>query len=434
MNGFILTAESMLSRVKIKGYKSFQDVDVRLKPVTILIGPNASGKSNFLDALHFLHLAVTQTSLSAAFQSHRGYPLECLYRGDDKGGGIFSIQAWVELSPSVVHDVEEDIRKFGKETSQRKRYIYHKRLCYELSIEIDSIGGARVRSENLFAVRKGGEGKSRRPFLETTLDGKIRLRMEGQAHPRYFEVGRDRTVLGYEDLYKPHYPHLVAFKEELSRWAFFYLEPRSLMRREEPRRETLRIGSEGENLASFLNTLKGREEHKPAFRAIEKNLHLLVPSITRLDVRVDDEGFLHLILYENGRRISSRTVSEGTLRLLGILSIVTGIRPNTLIGYEEPENGVHPQRLKDIAEIFEKSAVSADGKVLRQVILTTHSPRLPLHFNYQPGSGFCEILVFQKKEGKTSILPFNEFKEAHPLFRESSLEDALKEMERVGLD
>ena len=66
----------MITRVFIKGYKSLRDIDISLKPLTVIVGPNASGKSNLLDALGLLSRIVTSRTINEAFDEHRGLPLE----------------------------------------------------------------------------------------------------------------------------------------------------------------------------------------------------------------------------------------------------------------------------------------------------------------------------------------------------------------------
>ena len=65
----------MLKRVKIQGYKSLLDIEVNLQPLSVLFGPNASGKSNFLDALQLLSRLATSNSLNEVFEPpYRGKP------------------------------------------------------------------------------------------------------------------------------------------------------------------------------------------------------------------------------------------------------------------------------------------------------------------------------------------------------------------------
>ena len=89
----------MLTRIVIKGYKSLVDLDVQLQPLSVLFGPNAAGKSNFLDALHLLSRIISSRTLKEAFEPpYRGKPLESFSLGQ---GGIPELVA--RDSASFVH-------------------------------------------------------------------------------------------------------------------------------------------------------------------------------------------------------------------------------------------------------------------------------------------------------------------------------------------
>ena len=107
----------MIKRVSIKGYKSFSTLSLDLKPLTVIFGPNASGKSNFLDALYLISRVVTMRNLSEAFEGHRGLPLESFYYGDkgydelrEKSNVSFTFEIDVILSPSIIGKVEEIVK------------------------------------------------------------------------------------------------------------------------------------------------------------------------------------------------------------------------------------------------------------------------------------------------------------------------------------
>ncbi len=72
----------MIRRVHIAGYKSLRNVDIQLRPLTVLFGPNSAGKSNFLDALQLLSRVASSRTLSEAFEPpYRGTPLESFSSG-----------------------------------------------------------------------------------------------------------------------------------------------------------------------------------------------------------------------------------------------------------------------------------------------------------------------------------------------------------------
>ena len=207
---------------------------------------------------------------------------------------------------------------------------------------------------------------------------------------------------------------MTALNKELQSWFFYYFEPRERMRATTSVGEVRHIGLMGENLAAFLNTLRNLDN--PQFQAVEKALHSLIPSIAGIHTEVNKVGEVELSLIENGVAMPARVLSEGTLRALGLLAL-SGVKdPPAVIGFEEPENGVHPRRIRDIAKILENRSQSGDT----QLIVTTHSPLLLDHI--QPSS----LFVCQKARGMTTIRPLQTW---GPLFLQ---DDAIHAFEEEG--
>ena len=377
----------MLDRVHIKGYKSLCDVEVKLSPLTLLFGPNSAGKSNFLDCLQLLSKLATSQTLNEAFDPpYRGKPLESFTLGEMGLKGsleqerlVFSIEADLHLSDTVVNAVNRQIQEMRRpsgggsmeSTGANSARVRERSLRYRVEIEmLPRSGFLRMTDEYLAALNSRGEptGK-RKPFLERQGE-KIHLRLEGQAHPTQYDRYLDRTILSMPH-YPPHYPHLTAARRELESWLFFYFEPRERMRAANPIKEVRHIGLMGEELAAYLNTLKALEPRQ--FKAVEKALHTVMPNVDGIEVDVSDIGEVELRLQENGVAIPSRVLSEGTLRMLGLLALTGVANPPSLVGFEEPENGVHPRRIQLIAELLK----TRSGIGPTQYIVTTHSPILP---------------------------------------------------------
>ncbi len=377
----------MLRRIKIQGYKSLEDVEVRLSQLVVLFGPNASGKSNLLDALQLLSKLGTSRTLNEAFEPpYRGKPLESFTIGQGGIKGLleqerlwFSIEADLSLSDAVVASVNRQIQEMRrpngeagyKESNKVPARVRERDLRYRIEVEMFPRSGIlRVADEYLSALNsKGQPTGSRKPFLERQNE-RIHLRHEGQAHPTYFDRYLDHSILSMPH-YPPHYPHLVAARRELESWLFFYFEPRERMRAASPVKEVRHIGLMGEELASFLNTLKATDPKQ--FKGVEKALHMLMPNIDGIDVEVSDLGEVELRLKEGGVAMPARVLSEGTLRMLGLLALTGADEAPALVGFEEPENGVHPRRIPLIAEFLK----TQETLKRTQYIVTTHSPILP---------------------------------------------------------
>lgn len=424
----------MLKRIRIIGYKSLNDVEVRLTPLAVLFGPNASGKSNFLDALQLLSKIATSKTLKDAFDApYRGKPLESFSFAEDGIRGLvererlnFSIEADLELSSEVVDAVNRQIREMRRPSSETSdedlskspAQVRERSLRYRIKIEmLPKSGILRVADEYLAALNAKGEPtRKRMPFIESRGE-KIHLRLEGQAHPTYFDRYLDHSVLSMPH-YPPHYPHLVAARRELENWLFFYFEPRERMRAASPVKEVRHIGLMGEELAAFLNTLKALDPRQ--FQAVEKALHTVMPNIDGIEVEVSDLGEVELRLKERGLAIPARVLSEGTLRTLGLLAL-TGVKEApALVGLEEPENGIHPRRIQLIAALLKSRASLGQS----QYIVTTHSPILP---DLIPDES---LFVVRRIDGRTRIDSFCTW---GPLARSDHIEQTLDDTPKERL-
>lgn len=413
----------MIRRIFIDGYKSLSGLDVRLRPLSVLFGPNAAGKSNFLDAIQLLSRMVTSPTLKHAFDPpHRGVPLESFTFGEQGIAGHldherlgFAMEVDVELSEATVEAVERqiaDMRRGHGVEGAKGRHIKEKLLRYRVEVEIlPKSGILRVRDESLRALKADGAAKvSRKPFLERE-GGRLTLRMEGQSHPTYHDIGLDHTLVSRPH-YPPHYPHLIAFRQELAGWYCFYFEPRERMRAGNPVKEVRHIGLMGEELAAFLNTLKALEPRQ--FKAVERAVTTLIPRIEGVSVEPNKLGEVELNVIEQGLPMPARLVSEGTLRMLGLLAVGGAKEPPTLVAFEEPENGIHPRRLELIARFLETK--TEGGRT--QFIVTTHSPILP---DLLPDSA---LFVCRRKGRATFIEPFRAEGE---LFRQTRIDDGLQD-------
>jgi len=414
--------------VYVAGYKSLQEVELGLQPLTLIVGPNAAGKSNLFDALRLLSRIVTSRSLQEAFADHRGDPIEAF---DYSKGGLaqllnedkapFTIEVDVELSEQAKARAEKLLRRYrgikGEASASTSRKppirIVEPYLRYRVTVSISpKTGVLRIEDEELQALKRDSDGRlrpdeKRKPFIQK-VENRLRLRMEGNARPMEYEVGLSYAIAS-QPLHPPHYPHLMAFREEVAGWQFYYFEPR-LMREESPLKEAYVLTPFGGDLAAFYQTLK--RTHPLQFQNLEKTLQTIVPTIEGIEVETTNEGRLRLKVKENGVEYSAKLISEGTLRLLGLMAILSPPNPASVVGFEEPENGIHPRRLKLIADLLKRASEH------RQVILNTHSPLLPDYFDD------AWIIRCAKEEGRTY---FEALPQEGGLFRQSQVERALEE-------
>jgi len=285
-------------------------------------------------------------------------------------------------------------------------------LRYSIKIEVSSrTGQARVKNERLVALRQHDNSeKARGAFIEKNDKDRLSLRMEGQSRPTYYELGLDSAVVASE-LYAPHYPHITAFKEEMRRCHFYYFEPRELMRAGNAIADVTQIGPRGEDLAAFYYTLQ--ERNKPQFINLKRNAASILPRLTDLTLDKRKSGEIFIETHEGDASYSNRLISEGTLRVLGLLAVLSPSSGSTTIGYEEPENGVHPRRISQIADLL-KHAASED----RQILVNTHSAVLAGYFENQ------NLMICRREGVLTCFKPFVSY---GSLFKSNEIQENLEE-------
>lgn len=417
----------MIQRVRVRGYKSLRDADVALPvPLAVVMGPNASGKTNLFDALALLARLGTQSSLEEAFGGHRGRVIEAFSFG---AGGVaealtraalsLRLEADVELSDAVVHETEQEIARqrsvFADAKPERAARVVERHLRYAITLEYrPPERRLAVVDESLVALGRGGEVReSRAPFVSRVGEQAIGLRLEGQpARPAAFEAGGPGTVLS-RPAYAPHYPHVEAMRRELAGWRFYQLEPRRL-RADNDLEAAASPGRSGERVAAFFDTLEAR--HPERLRAATAALRRLLPTLSGLSVERTGDGFLRLVVHDDGAPVPARLLSEGTLRLLGLVAALNAADGASVVALEEPEASVHPRRIGELARLLEESA-RAGGF---QVLVNTHSPLLA------SGVPDGSLVVCRRGGEGTTMRPFAG---AGPLFKPVEIEQALSPLD-----
>ncbi len=347
----------MLRRLSIVGFKSLGEVTLDLPRVVVLAGPNAAGKSNVLDAVQMLARSGTQRTLAEALAPPiRGFPTEAFTLPP---GGLPELLG----QPSARFTLEADLElgsAMGAAAAERVRY--------RVGVEIDPDTGAlSLADEYLSRLRKDWRPKDT-PRVEVKNKELILRRSGGGGRPPHEQLGANHTLLSDARLSGSSYPLFDRVRDELREWRTYYFDPASAMRDAVPPRDVSDIGVNGEHLAPFLYGLKVR--NAKAFAAVNRALRAIIPAIGQLDVDLDTKrGTLDIQIEQDGTVFSSRIVSEGTLRVLGLCAVAVTAQSG-LIALEEPENGVQPQRLERIAELL----ASISRRSGAQIVVTTHSP------------------------------------------------------------
>ena len=344
----------MINSVRLVNFKNFADETLKLGPFTVIVGANASGKSNIRDAFRFLH-GIGQ-----------GYTLAEILGGKYGPGGQ---RGW-----EGIRGATNEIIRFGNSefSIDIRANVPDGDLIYTLEAEYDDFrsGGFRVTHEELIC---GGKMVYRGRGLHGTMwvdSAKGLERGDPVGQPFRSEqpaLLQDTAMLGEERLIedKPS----IQMGSILSSIHFVDLVPDRIREPTFPGQH--KLGDRGENLPSVLEAIctdSGRG------RTLMAWLQELTPmDVKDFDFPRDPSGRVHLHIVEgSGRKVSAYSASDGTLRFLGILAALLGPNEGDLYFFEEIDNGIHPNRLWLLLDLIEQQ--TAEGNI--QVVTTTHSPAL----------------------------------------------------------
>lgn len=373
----------MLSSIRLHDFKSFADQTIPLAPLTLLVGANASGKSNLLDAIRFLQgLALD-------------YPVADVLRDRYEGGRL----VW----PAIRGGVAEVARKGREEFEIETRWKLAQAVCHRVGVTMK--GTPMLSRESLVAEGYG-------PYLfdshARSLTKSAGLQPGGALNVAYKSTGGGRnetravaaarSAIGQLDPGGRLDPVVLEIAHQVQRAAraavFLSIEPGKM--REYAPRQLTELGATGANVSAVVHEMCQTEDGKR--RLVDWLSELCAPTIADIDFVETELGDVMLQLVEaDGTRISARSLSDGTLRFLGEIVALLTAEKGSLLLVEEIENGLHPERVHLLVQLLE--AVTVERGV--QVIATTHSPRVLAALSTE---GLHAAVLFARVEGEPGTI------------------------------
>jgi predicted ATPase len=176
-----------------------------------------------------------------------------------------------------------------------------------------------------------------------------------------------------DTIYRRLHPEILRFRDWIDGFRSYLIWDPKVLRRPD-RGKVDELGSSGEHLAVLIGRLKDQKPRE--FERLVRRLRRLFPNLTDLSVSGRGWGWREIRLQEGEDPkvvYNSRQMSDGVLRLLAITSLLYLDRIPSLITLEEPENGVHPQLVREVVQILREITQRKPPNQC-QVFFTTHSP------------------------------------------------------------
>lgn len=359
----------MLTTFTLGNFKSYQQASLPLGPLTVLIGANASGKSNAIEGLRLLSwlaqgqkLSNIQYSVNDSERVLRGRVIDLGYRGEDRFslGYATNKTQWNQLTITIA--VRQDELHIIKE---RITSLSSSVPLYDLDQASEGLSTDVRVAYNNFA--RGGT----KPHITCSDQLAVFTQLESAAR---FEAGHKKA--------QEVIPEVTGFYQHLLSNILF-LDPVPVKMREYSFTSDKRLLGDGTNLSSVLYRLWGKDmdagkEPVASHRKAILNFIQSLPeqNIIELDFLTGPRAEVMVRLTETfggeHRWYDASLLSDGTLRVLAIVAAMLSAVEGSLVVIEEIDNGVHPSRAH---HLLSNIRAIAEQRSLR-VLLSTHNPAL----------------------------------------------------------
>jgi predicted ATPase len=354
----------MIKELRLTNWKSFEKATLHIDPLTVLIGSNASGKSNALDALLFLN------------RTSQGMTIFSAIAGDMNISPLRGGMEWICRKPERQFTLSVVVGG----VNDRQDY------CYELTVQVNG-AKAEVHAEELMSLTY--RSKVHAPVEKTLFRTKLE-NADAPAISSYFSTGtqgpgkrldlnRNYTVLAQTETLSIRKEVLEGAKYVLSKLnSVFVFDPiPSHMRNYTPLSDTLL--SDGSNIAGVLSGLEGARK-----KELEQTITQYLKELPERDIKriwtesVGKFGTDAMLYCEEGwenrhtHEIDARGMSDGTLRYLAIVTALLTRDSGSLLVIEEVDNGLHPSRAGILVDMLQTLGRQRNIDVL----VTTHNPAL----------------------------------------------------------
>ena len=376
----VVTRE-MIRRIQIEHFRSIGHLDLSLRDINIFVGPNATGKSNIVDAIRFLKDAMVNgidravsdrqgidtirqwsptrpyhVSIEVVIETKRGSGRYRITLGSKKGNYLIHSEdgEWsrrtARFMPSSNGELDE---KLVRET------IYFSRTK-EGSVACKQVVESIIQWEATFEVEFIDELFLKSPFPRPPRTHTVRAERIASSFPT-------RGLIGLEYL-----------RRELSDFEAYSIFPNTLRSPQNPTNDE-RLHSDGSNFASVFRALMRNRAGQQGRSEIIDSIKLILPNLKDISIQLVG-GFLtpvFRVIEQDGNQhdFNVSQISDGTLRMLGLLTAVYHPNRPQALALEEPEQTVNPGVLIVLADAIKSVAGRS------QCIITTHSPSLIDYFD-----------------------------------------------------
>ena len=348
-------------KIKISNYRNFDDLSVRLNDFNLLVGANASGKSNFVQAFQFLRDIVNH-GLEDAISRQGGVEY------------LRNIKIAKSL-PLLFHVVMRGDTKWWWFSFDRDNFVTIHEIDYEFSL-CENGSGYAVDRDRMTVTYSSKDVAAKFSVSFFNRDGKLgiestnpdvkpELFFDGMPIFRESSGAEEKTLLIEEPLVGLYVQPALDW---LSNIGIYDFDPK-LPKRATPISGPSELTTDGSNLAIVLNKVLSDEESKRGFLNLSRDL---LPFLRGVDVeKVADKSIFFKLRekYAEKADLPAFLISDGTINMMALI-IALYFQQKRLSIIEESERNIHPHLISKVMTMFREASKK------KQIIATTHNPEM----------------------------------------------------------
>ena len=325
------TINGAVSQIKLSGFKSIKSAHIDLNNLNIFIGANGSGKSNFISFFQMLEFYLSSNDGLSEYVG--------------KNGGAHLL---MHFGTSVTKSIEAELT-FSTEAGENVYYV-----------ELGTAIGDKLYFKDEKVVFNSVEFSTKQPLIP--LGG-------GVASSRLLQISEDDAE------HKRHIATVRTIRELMKRWSFFQFHNtgrEAYIRGASHMNDCGYLRSDAGNLAVFLRML--RDRYPAVFNSIMSTMKQIAPFLEKFELKEDyGSPYVRMKWLEkahNDYLLDASQMSDGTLRALALVTLLSQPQKPPLICIDEPELGLHPEAIMVIGDLIKTASEDA------QVIISTQSKKL----------------------------------------------------------
>ena len=384
-----------LKKLRLTNFKSFRDCHFEFGDFNVIVGANASGKSNLIDALRFLnnitlHGFADAISLAGGIESIS--PLKPYLSGEISieicvtGSTTFSINPPEPNSKEWIIKSNEHYYKLSFRKTRSFPFYSISHDSYRHKCDFYS-----KESTNNDEILEGSgaiifSSSEKQPIIKVDKSVSLPFGVKNLAFTMDIDLANQLTSRGMALLSLPIFPFSISLYMYIRNMSIFDIDPR-LIKRTSQSTGLSQLEEDGSNLAFVVSRIIEEKENKDSILRYVRDIISFIKDIKPIKTRDGHYSFLIKEKYKSDKYIPLRNLSDGTISILAFIQALYFDHSEITI-IEEPERNIHPSLISKILD----HSINASEK--KQILLTTHNPELLRHANIRD-----VILIRRLKNG-----------------------------------